>query len=116
VIDPKDIATEGLYPGRVSTFSVATLGYGFIEVTIEALAPGRGSANTTQLSKEKGKYKITIRVRYKDWIWQKEYITSDKTASVVAKALKVQLPEPVVVLTNVAVIEPDEPDIKVFKR
>lgn len=119
--DHKNFATHGLFPGLVTTRSVANLGHFKIEVTIERIRGGGGGARTTDLRNraEKDKYKVTIRVTYKQRWWEKETIVSQAMASVIAKMTGQQLmtdADPEIEVTSVREVKPDEPQIKVDKR
>lgn len=116
MFDHRNLATEGLYPGLVSTFSIAVLGTLEIEVIIEPVVPSFGGGGVVLPRKDK--YKIKIRVKRKDKVWNYESIVSSTTARVIAKLMKVEKKEPEVVLENVTarVKQDTEPQIKVIKK
>lgn len=117
-IDHKSYATEGLYPGLVTTQSVANLGSYIFEVIIEKLPVGPpGSAGgATDLSRKKDKYKVTMRVRHKDRVWEYERIVGPKTAQVAARLIGKKLNEPDVQVKSVTVVEGTDPTIEVYKK
>ena len=118
MFDHRNLATEGLYPGLVSTFSMAVLGLLEIEVIIEPVAPsfGGGGYGGVVLPR-KDKYKLRIIVRRKGKTWNYETIITDTTARVIAKIAKVKKKEASVVLESVqAKIDREEPTIKVTKK
>lgn len=118
MFDHRNLATEGLYPGLVSTFSIAVLGALEIEVIIEPVVPSVGGGGYGVVLPRKDKYKIKIRVKRKDKVWNYESIVSSTTAKVIAKLMRVEKKEPEVVLENVtARVKQDiEPQIKVIKK
>lgn len=60
----KLLATEGLFPGLFSTYSFAVLGTFLIEVIIEPQPP------KPDLGYADLEYKVTIRIRRKDKVWE----------------------------------------------
>jgi len=118
VFDHRNLATEGLYPGLVSTFSIAVLGALEIEVIIEPVVPSVGGGGFGVVLPRKDKYKLRIIVRRKDKTWNYETIISSTTARVIAKLNRVKRVEPQIVVESsaVKVIEKEEPTIKVTKK
>ena len=120
MIDPRDYATEGLFPGRCTTFGVATLGILIFEAEIKPERAGRGAGTTTRAThtsrREKDKYKVTIRVRYGSRIWEYEAIVREITANVIARLLPNRRTEPEVVVNSVATQTTTEPTIKVYRQ
>lgn len=119
--DPRDMATQGLFPGRVTTQLVANLGHFFLEVIIEKLPRGgpgtAGGAVNTAGRREKDKYKVTMRVMYKTRVWEYERVVSHITASVTAKLIGKPLPEdPDVTVYSVIEKENEDPTIEVYKK
>lgn len=107
----KSFATGGLFPGLVTTRSVANLGSFEIEVIIEPVSPGVGGGGYHQ--PVKAKYKIKIRVTRKNKVWDFESEITDVTARVMAKILRVELKkEPTVQVTS-AKIKTNDPSVKV---
>ncbi len=80
--DHRLLATDGLFPSLTSHFSIAVLGAFFVEVIIEppVKKPDLGYADL--------EYKITIRVRRKDKVWEQSryvsYFTGKSLEKVVA--------------------------------
>lgn len=106
----KSFATGGLFPGLVTTRSVANLGAFEIEVIIEPVSTGGGGGYHQPA---KAKYKIKIRVTRKNKVWNFESEVNDVTARVMAKILKVELKkEPTVEVTS-AKIKTNDPSVKV---
>ena len=118
MFDHKNLATEGLYPGLVSTFSIAVLGALEIEVIIEPVVPGFGGGGGFDVVlPRKDKYKLRIIVRRKGKTWNYETIITDTTARVIAKIAGVKKKEASVVVESVqAKIDREEPTIKVTKK
>ena len=116
MFDHRSYATEGLFPGLVSTRSVANLGAYIFEVIIELLPGGAGRSPIAGQRHEKDKYKITIRVRHKDRVWSIESIVGKLTAQIAARLLRTKLVEPEVAVTSVTVAESVEPTFEVFKK
>lgn len=113
MFDHRSYATEGLFPGLVSTRSIANLGAFIFEVIIELVEPAAGRSPIARPQYEKDKYKITIRVRHKDRIWSIDSVVSKLTAQIAARLLRTQLVEPNV---EVSVVQPVMPSVQVFKR
>lgn len=119
MFDTRNFATGGLYPGLVSTFSVASLGHLEIQVIIEPVFPeGGGAAGPGILRPRKDKYKVKIIVRRKGKTWKYETTVSSITANVVAKFAGLVLKQPAVVVENVVakVQTVEEPTIRVIKK
>jgi len=119
--DHKNFATHGLYPGLVTTRSVANLGHFKLEVIIEKLPRGgpgtAGGAVRTRGRPEKDKYKVTMRVMYKTRVWEYERVVSHIAASVTAKLIGKPLPEdPSVTVYSVIEKENEDPNIEVYKK
>lgn len=110
VFDHRNFATQGLYPGLVSTRSVANLGHFEIQVIIEPVSQGGGGWAPVGLSYDK--YRIRIIVTRKGKTWEYEQIVSSTTAKIVAKVLKKKVAEPTISV-NSRIIESNEPEIKV---
>ena len=117
--DPRDMATGGLFPGRVTPTVIANLGH-FFSVEIEVVqVPGRGGVGTTRLKNREDKYKVIMRVKYKTRTWEFEQEVSQKTASVIAKMTGAQIQQeqdPEINITSVQEVKPDDIIVKVEKR
>lgn len=115
------MATQGLYPGIVSTRSIANLGHFELEITIRR-GGGGGIADTTRLGpagKKEDKYIITIRVKYKTRIWEYERTVTEPTAKVAAKLLRTELPQEEAAPDIVVTVQEKpvtEPTIEVYKK
>lgn len=116
VFDHKNFAVDGLYPGLVTTRSIAVLGVFDIEVIIEPIRPSLGGGGYVPNSKI-DKYKVTIRVSMKSGkVWNYSKVVSNTMARVVAKSLGVKLEEkPIITIHSVRTSNP-ETDIKVHKK
>jgi hypothetical protein len=114
VFDHKNFATQGLYPGLVSTRSIANLGQFEFEVTIEPIpGSGGGGFSYTPLSVGPTKYKIRIRVTRKGKTWEYEQIVGLTMAKVVAKVINKKIAEPTISVVNTSMVENKDPVIKV---
>lgn len=109
MFDHRNLATEGLYPGLVSTFSIAILGALEFEIIIEPEVPLGGGAGFVRPID--AKYILTIRVSRKGKVWETKTKISYSTAKVFAKFLKIQLPQVEILDTNV--VYQEEPHIEV---
>jgi hypothetical protein len=118
--DHQNFATHGLFPGLVSTRSIANLGHFELEIILEPVRGGPGTARTTDLRRpKKDKYKVTIRVRHKTRIWEYERTVSHVTAQVAAKLIGKELPQhPAANVHVFQVTETPEtdPTIEVYKK
>lgn len=118
--DHENFALNGLYPGLVTTRSIANIGHLKVEVIIEPIVGGRtGPASTTDLSKRKDKYKVTIRVTYKTKIYEYSREVGRWEANIYAKMLGVELmtpPDPTITMESVTVKDPEEITVKVTKK
>lgn len=74
MIDPFQIATQGIGPGW-TTFNMATMGFGFeIEIIIQPVQGGGGGAAIWTPAEE---YEIIVRIKYKGRVWeQRRFITA----------------------------------------
>lgn len=116
--DHENFAVNGLYPGLVTTRSIANIGHLEIEIVIEGLAPP-GIADTTRLSKKKDKYKVTIRVTYKSRVYEYSSIVGEWLANIYAKLICVELKkpmDPIVTMESVTVKGPEEIIVEVTKK
>lgn len=117
--DHENFAVNGLYPGMVTTRSIANIGHLKVEVIIEKIRGGGGTARTTDLSRKEDKYKVTFRVTYKAKVYEYSSIVGSWRANVYAKLLGVELltpPEPTVTMESVNVVNPEEITVKVTKN
>lgn len=118
--DHENFALNGLYPGMVTTRSIANIGHLKVEVIIQPITDvGRGTADTTRLSKKKDKYLVTIRVTYKTRVYEYSREVGRWEANVYAKMLGVELmtpPDPTITMDSVTVKQPEEITVEVTKR
>lgn len=118
--DHENFALNGLYPGLVTTRSIANIGHLKVDVIIEPITDvGRGIADTTRLSKKKDKYKVTIRVTYKTRVYEYSSIVGEWVANIYARLLGVELMKPVdptITMESVTVKRPEEITVEVTKR
>jgi hypothetical protein len=109
VLDHRNFALLGLFPGLVSTRSVANLGQFEFEIIIEPEVPSLGGG--AYLSPAPTKYILTIRVSRKGKTWELKSKISNVTAKVIAKFMRRELPE--VNITNVSVTPQETPQVEV---
>lgn len=112
----KSFATGGLFPGLVTTRSIANLGSFEVEVIIEPVVVTGGGGAVFGPIRKKDKYKITIRVSSKKKTWKYETVVNNITAKVVAKLTGITMMKPEVTIDNITVIEKTTPTIKVDKK
>lgn len=112
------MALNGLFPGLVTTRSVANLGTFEIEVIIEPIRPSGGGGYVP--GDRKDKYKVTIRISMKSGkTWKLERIVSNTLARVVARLMKIKLEveeTPQIVVHSVTATTESKPDIKVHVK
>lgn len=65
------MATEGLYPGMATVFSFALLGAGSYEIVVVPPQPKKNNYGYSDLQ-----YKIIIRVKKKDKVWEQSRYVS----------------------------------------
>lgn len=114
-----NMALQGLHPDYLTTYSVATMGHFTVDVIIEPVTPERGvgsAGGAARSSSPKDKYKVTIRVSYKDRQWSYESVVDRQEASVMAKMLNQELVEPIVTVDSVTVTNRPDPIIDVEKK
>lgn len=118
--DHENFALNGLYPGMVTTRSIANIGHLKVEVIIEPVDDvGRGIADTTRISGRKDKYKVTIRVTYKNRVYEYSSIVGSWVANIYARMLGVELKKPVdptITMESVTVKRPEEITVEVTKK
>lgn len=101
----------GLYPGLVSTFSIAALGQFEIELIPEPPEiPSYGGGPGLLLSPQPVKYLLKIRVTRRGKTWNHESRISVTTAKVIAKFLGRELPTVAVLDTRV---KQETPEVEV---
>jgi hypothetical protein len=95
------MALNGLFPGLVTTRSVANLGVFEIEVIIEPTYPGGGGGYVPGAKPDK--YKVTIRVTMKNGrVWNYSRVVTNTIARVIAKLTGVKFEEqPDITVTSV---------------
>ena len=106
----KNFALNGLFPGLVSTRSVANLGHFEIEVIIEPVYPqgGGGGYVPRPLNDRPTKYRIVIRITRNGKTWKYEQIVSTAVAKVTAKLIGKTLVEPTVSVVNTSMVQQNE--------
>lgn len=104
MFDHKNFALLGLYPGLVTTRSIANLGHFEVEIIIEPVSPGGGGgwAPAAPITK----YNVRIVVRTKTKVWDYKTTVNVATARVIARVIGKKLEEPSVTLTSVKIKEP----------
>lgn len=81
MIDPFQVATQGLGPGY-STFTVASQGFGFeIEVIVRPVTGGGGYVA------DQRRYEIIVRVKYKGKVWEERRETSGLIGKTLEKVI-----------------------------
>jgi len=113
VFDHKNFALNGLFPGLVTTRSVANLGHFEIEVTITSTG---GGGAIFPLGNKSNKYKVRIRVTRNGKTWEYESEVGSTMAKVIAKVMKTKIAEPSVSYTGISMAESREPQIKVTTK
>jgi hypothetical protein len=102
VFDHRNFALLGLYPGLVSTRSVANLGHFEVEVIIEPVTGGGGGwAPATPITK----YNVRIIVRTKTKVWDYKTTVNTTMARVIARVIGKKLEEPTVTMTGIKIKE-----------
>ena len=115
MFDHKNFALNGLYPGLVTTRSVANLGHFEIEVIITPPLPDHsGGGGGWVPGARPQKWHIKIKVTRKGKVWEYESDVNKATAKVAAKLLRVKIPEPTFVVEEVK--EVLTPEVKVSLR
>lgn len=99
MIDHKNFALNGLFPGLVSHRSVANLGHFEIEIVIEPVVHGGGGFSAPITTSNK--YKVKIRISRKGKSWNYETVVNPSMARVVARFSGINIQEPKVVVTSV---------------
>ena len=113
MFEHKSFATEGLFPGLVTTRSVANLGHFEIEVIIEPVGPtGGGGYSYIPTKNITDKYRVRIKVTYKCKKWEYESLVGSTMAKVVASITKIKIAEPTF-LVKTKIAENKELEIKV---
>jgi hypothetical protein len=85
--DGTNFALDGLYPGLVTTQSIASLGYLVSVVVISPVVRelGGGGWGPVPLGGHAENYRVTIRVKTGDRVYEETLIVDDNTARIVAK-------------------------------
>lgn len=117
----ENMATLGLFPGQVTTQSVANLGHWFFKITFgPGTAGGHGVVDRLRKKRrDEDKYTVTIDVRYKTKIWHYERTVSKITANVMAKLTGTTLPprpNVEIKVDDVTVKDKQDPTIEVYKK
>ena len=113
MIDHRNFALNGLFPGLVTTRSVANLGAFEVQVIIEPVQDlGGGGYSYHPYSPQLDKYKIRIIVTRKNKKWEYETIVGSTTAKIAARILNKKVAEPSIkVVTNIR--DSEQPTVKV---
>lgn len=111
--DHRDMALQGLYPGRTTPFSVAIMGHLLFEV--EVIIDRAGGAAPPKFRREEDKYTVTVRVTRKGKVWHFQREVSEVTANVMAKLTGIEIVQPEVDVTSVTVMYRADPEIEVEK-
>lgn len=118
MIDHRSFATDGLYPGSVSTYSIALLGSFITEVIIEPVIPqSTGGGGYLPLGRVSNKYIIRIRIKRGSKVWEIAHEVNEYTAKVTAKFLGIKLPEiPNFAINSITETVKEPVLVKVFKK
>lgn len=114
MFDHRNFALLGLYPGLVSTFSVAGLGQ--LEITLTPIEPefqpglGGGGYYGPRISSPT-KYLLKIRITRKGKTWESQSTISSTFAKVLAKFIGRELPS--VSVSQHQVITKEQPGIEI---
>ncbi len=86
MFEHKNLAVQGLFPGQVTTRSVANLGTYEIEVIIQPVVPrsGGGGFVPAPLHIKPTHYRVTVRVKYNGKWYEDTQIVDEHNASVIA--------------------------------
>jgi len=113
VFNHKLLATDGLFPGLKSTLSIATLGAFIIGIEITPIRSTGGGGYGPNLQTDK--YKVTIRVSFKNKRWTLERVVDKLLARVTARLSGIKFQEePQIAITSVNCYS-ITPEIKVDK-
>lgn len=115
MFDHRSLATDGLFPGLVSTFSVAIAGALLLDVIIEPIIRPSGGGGYVPGAR-KDKYKVTIRVSRNGKIWKYERVVTNTAARVLAKVLQVKLPEEPQITVHSVSTSAVTTDVKAYKK
>ena len=114
MFDHRNFATMGLFPGLVTTFSIAAMGQLEISLTpIEPVfEPGLGGGYYgSQFKQSATKYLLNIRITRKGRTWEQQSTISHTAAKVIAKFLGRELPA--VSLLHSQVVNKETPEVEV---
>lgn len=85
------MATMGLYPGLVSTWSIANLGHYETEVIIEPVSPSVGGGYVpTPPGMKPDRYRVTVRVKFNGKWYEETRYEDDLQARVTAKIFGIE--------------------------
>lgn len=113
MFDHKNFALNGLFPGLVTTRSIANLGAFEIEVIITPVQPSFGGGGFgVPISSSFNKYKVKIRITRNGKTWEYERVVGSTMAKVVASITNIKIAEPTFFVTT-KLNEQIEPSIKV---
>lgn len=116
MFDHRNLAVEGLFPGLVTTQSVANLGLFDIEVIIQPIPVGGGGGYAPTLKPDK--YQVTIRVTMKNGRrWTYTRVVSNTLARVFARLARINLEtDPTKVTVHSVTLKHPTTDIKAYKK
>jgi hypothetical protein len=109
------MATDGLYPGLFTPWSMSVLGVLEVEINIEPVRPSLPGGSVTYTGAV-DKYKVTIVVRHKGKVWRYEKTVTQFIAKVWAKILRITLRTPTIDITALQHRTNDSVNIKVTKK
>jgi hypothetical protein len=87
MFEHKNLALQGLFPGSVTTRSIANLGVFESEVIIEPVVPSRGGGggfSAAPLHVKPTHYRVTVRVKYNGKWYEDTQIVDEHRARVIA--------------------------------
>lgn len=111
--DHKNYALVGLFPGLVTTTSVANLGTTSISVSITPIVDYGGGSIYHPAGSRNNKYKVKIIISRNGKTWEYERIVGETTAKVIAKVTGQKVTSPTIKLNSISMVEQSSPIIKV---
>lgn len=112
-LNPRAIALQGI---GFDPIAVVTFGFVTIEISPAFFDDDTGQGGYIPIQR-KDKYNITIRISRFGRVWNYQSIITDTFARILAKLLRVKLPEePKISIDGVTLKTDSTPDIKVTKK
>ena len=111
--DHKNYALGGLFPGLVTTMSVANLGALSIGVSITPIVDFGGGGFEHPAGSRNNKYKVKFIISRNGKKWEYEQIVGETTAKVIAKVTGQKVTSPTLKLNSISMVEQSSPIVKV---